>query len=542
MSVKTYCNKHAWWISVPLFSLISVIIIWLLSNVSFDVCQLKGYTINQTQTPMSLTPIELDRAKYAVGQIVHISHIQNNSDTKNVTKYSVSSAEHRFDIVNISQNPYDSAGENVTEYLEINRTHYPSPFIVLKYPFIKLGCYEPFTQEQNTFALIELDNLRSNYTFIPNQPGLYIISTYSTNSTSNDLQQQQQKEFKTIFEVINPVKSSTFIMLIIAIGFFIAIVFLTFKLSKQIKILNDKKINNDVLKTMEVNYQNKIKWIEVNYQSDRKMIKENYQSEIKTNKEIKKIEEKYQSERKMIEETYQSERKMIKENYQREIKPIEESYQRNMYDYIEIAGSIRFLFISALVWSLILALVFTEVEIGTQSPLGLVLRHNLNPEGNELDVTKNPLIEWGINIGGNWENNFSSGVVIPFYVLILGLVGGYLRYLQKTTSKEKISSKEKIYEKTEKPIEGTSTEYQETKYKKPMESTSLEFQETTYGELSNIFLAPLLAAVIWFILSQGETEFNIYGMAAISFSIGLVTKEIIQIIVKFMERVVPPEK
>ena len=535
MSVKKYCNKHAWWISIPLFSLISVIIIWLLSNVSFDECQLKGYTINQTQTPMSLTPIELDRAKYAVGQIVHISHIQNNSDTKNVTKYSESSAEHTVDIVNISQNPYDSAGENVTEYLEINRTHSPSPFpfivleypfIVLEYPFIILGCYEPFTpKEQNTFALIELDNLRSNYTFIPNQPGLYIISTYSTNSTSNNLQQQQQKEFKTIFEVINPVKSATFIMLIIAIGFFIALVFLTFILSKKNKTLNDKKIE-----------EIKIKRIEEKYLSERIKIDDKYLSERKTNEEIKKIDEKDLSERKMIKENYQSEIKMNKENYQLEIKPIEESYQRNMYDYIEIAGSIRFLFISALVWSLILALVFTEVEIGTQSPLGLVLRHNLNPEGNELDVTKNPLIEWGINIGGNWENNFSSGVVIPFYVFILGLVGGYLRYLQKTTSKEK------IYEKKEKPIKGTSTEYQETKYKKPIESTSLEFQETTYGELSNIFLAPLLAAVIWFILSQGEPEFNIYGMAAISFSIGLVTKEIIQITVKFMERIIPPEK
>ena len=75
-----------------------------------------------------------------------------------------------------------------------------------------------------------------------------------------------------------------------------------------------------------------------------------------------------------------------------------------------------------------------------------------------------------------------------------------------------------------------------------LEDTSSDFLETTYGELSHIFLAPLLAAVVWFIISQGETQFNIYGMAAISFSIGLVTKEIIQIIVKFMERVVPPEK
>ena len=246
-------------------------------------------------------------------------------------------------------------------------------------------------------------------------------------------------------------------MLIIAIGFFIALVFLTFILSKKNKILNDKKIEDEELKTIEANYQSKIKTIKENYQSKIKTIEANYQSEIKTNEEIKKIEEKYQSEIKMIKENYQSEKKMINENYQREIKPIEESYQRNMYDYIEIAGSIRFLFISALVWSIILALVFTEVEIGTQSPLGLVLRHNLNPEGGELDATRNPLIEWGINIGGNWENNFSSGVVIPFYVIILGFVGGYLRYLQKATSKEKTNGKEKI--KESKRYRGTEKRY-----------------------------------------------------------------------------------
>ena len=36
---------------------------------------------------MSLAPIEIDSSKYSTGQIVHISQTQNNSDTKNVTKY-----------------------------------------------------------------------------------------------------------------------------------------------------------------------------------------------------------------------------------------------------------------------------------------------------------------------------------------------------------------------------------------------------------------------------------------------------------------------
>lgn len=360
---------------------------------------------------MSLAPIALDRSKYSIGQIVHI-----NSEFKN-----------------------DDNSQLPETYIEINRTHFPSSVS---------ACYQPFPpSDQDTFALIKLDKTRSNHTFIPNQAGLYVISTYNSS---------KHKEFKTIFEVINPVKSITFIMLIIAIGFFLALVLLSYTLAIKNKDLNEEKY-----------------------------------SEIKKN------------------ESYSGK--------------IEEIYRRKMYDYIEIAGSFRFIFISALVWSIIFALMFTEVEIGTHSPFGLVIRHNLNPAGGELDVNKNPLIDWGINIGGNWENNFSSGVVIPFYIFILGLVGGYLRYLHKAATKEKLFSS--------KPKEAEND--------KPIEKTSLDFQENTNGEISSIFLAPLLAAVVWFIFSEGRPDFNIYGMAAVSFSIGLVTTEIIQIIIKFMNKIVP---
>jgi hypothetical protein len=155
-----------------------------------------------------------------------------------------------------------------------------------------------------------------------------------------------------------------------------------------------------------------------------------------------------------------------------------------------------------------------------------------------VDTNNNPLIDWVINIGSSWENNFSSGIVIPVYVIILGLTGGYLRYLNKAMSKEKnienVETKSDISTPNKEPIE-----IKMTKPIKSIEKTSHDFAENTDGELSNILLAPLLASVVWFLLSQGETEFNMYGMAAISFSIGLVTKEIIQIIVKIMEKIIP---
>jgi hypothetical protein len=427
ISPKKYLS-WGWWILFPIISILFIVILLLfILYLSLFDCQQVGYTINQSQSIMSLVPIDLDRSKYSIGQIVHINLTLKNN--------------------------YDSQFEET--YLEINRTHFPSAIP---------GCYNPFKlSDQDTFALIKLDPAKYNYTFIPNQPGLYVISTFNSS---------QHKEFKTIFEVINPIKSTTFVMLIIAIGFFIALVLLCYILS-----IKSKDLNND---------------------------------------KISKIKEKNGSSDEIIEE----------EN------------QKKILDYIEIASSVRFLFISALVWSIVFAFVFTEVEIGTQSPFGLVLRHNLNPYGGELDVHGKPLIDWGINIGGSWENNFSSGLIIPVYVFILGLIGGYLRYLTKAMSKEiNIQSKQEPESKTN-SSEKTNIIQRVTKIER--EKTSLEFAENTYGELSNIFLAPLLAAVVWFVLSQGQTTFNIYSMAAVSFSIGLITREIIQIIVKFMEKVISP--
>jgi hypothetical protein len=42
------------------------------------------------------------------------------------------------------------------------------------------------------------------------------------------------------------------------------------------------------------------------------------------------------------------------------------------------------------------------VEVGAHSPVGLVMRYNLNPSGEiELDRNGNPINEWIINIGGS---------------------------------------------------------------------------------------------------------------------------------------------
>ncbi len=183
----------------------------------------------------------------------------------------------------------------------------------------------------------------------------------------------------------------------------------------------------------------------------------------------------------------------------------------------------RFIFISGMVISILGGLALTDVEVGANSPVGLILQQVLDRDRNPQFDKNNglPIREWAINIGGNTvsnntiSNDRSFTISIPFYVVLLGLAGGYLRYLSKAASRQYVRPPE---------------------YIKP-EENSQEFAVGTQAELSEMALAPLLATVVWLLLSQGQTTTSTtYWLAAVSFSIGLVTREIIDGIKRAMTR------
>jgi hypothetical protein len=99
---------------------------------------------------------------------------------------------------------------------------------------------------------------------------------------------------------------------------------------------------------------------------------------------------------------------------------------------------LRFIFISGIVISPILGLLFSDSELGTNSSIGLIRKHETNNEDtNEIQA------QWVINVGGLKSNNYTSGILIPIYVIIFGITGGYLRYLYRTTtSRWNINTKE----------------------------------------------------------------------------------------------------
>jgi hypothetical protein len=180
--------------------------------------------------------------------------------------------------------------------------------------------------------------------------------------------------------------------------------------------------------------------------------------------------------------------------------------------------TLRFIFISGIALSPILLCMITEVGIGFNSPIGLIVQ----PE-NKYPFQQNDqhFSQWIIHIGGVQKNDYATGISFPFYIVAFGLLGGYLRYLYK------------VYEKGEENEEDNSENSKNSKHIKAEIDENSHFLEHTLAELAEIFIAPLLAIAVYFILFQANTQTNPYIAAAISFTLGLITQEVINSLIVF---------
>jgi|GEM_PF-1483452 len=178
---------------------------------------------------------------------------------------------------------------------------------------------------------------------------------------------------------------------------------------------------------------------------------------------------------------------------------------------------LRFIFISAIIFSVIASFAFLEDPIGTNSPVGLTKRFNG---------------EWVITIGGNnldysyqAQNEQSKYVIqIPVYVVIFGIIGGYLRYLYSKSIPILRNDSESSL-KNENNFTG----------KKSDRDKKLNSFYISLGEIALLFLAPVLAIAIYFMLNiigvSGQN--SIYVIGVLSIGIGLVTQEAIDVIIRF---------
>jgi hypothetical protein len=213
--------------------------------------------------------------------------------------------------------------------------------------------------------------------------------------------------------------------------------------------------------------------------------------------------------------------------------------------------------------------------------------------------TGRPFADWALNIGGSQITNFTDGISIPLYVIVLGIIGGYLRYLYKTarlgsinspmrkiplflwdnvpgtdsnivriflkerfdigwiSSQEFVKSQDgntltltngssmvtitldgnfarvalgdkEIYHFPVDRVDGKKV-YQTVSWRSWVFYQSLE-------DLALLFLAPLLAIAVWFLLVLAGTDSK-YTFALASFTIGLVTDEAIRALLRFIRRI-----
>ena len=76
---------------------------------------------------------------------------------------------------------------------------------------------------------------------------------------------------------------------------------------------------------------------------------------------------------------------------------------------------LSFVFISAIVVCAVMGLVATEIDLGVNAPLGLVLKQPVDEKGNiKLDSMGLPQGgQWMINVGGNQHDNYAEGIQFP---------------------------------------------------------------------------------------------------------------------------------
>lgn len=94
---------------------------------------------------------------------------------------------------------------------------------------------------------------------------------------------------------------------------------------------------------------------------------------------------------------------------------------------------LRFVFITGIVASPIVGLLFSDSELGINSPISLITKPDSGKGKSDMGtIWKN---QWFIAVGGLKIDSYMSGILIPFYVIIFGIAGGYLRYLYTTSIK-----------------------------------------------------------------------------------------------------------
>jgi hypothetical protein len=198
---------------------------------------------------------------------------------------------------------------------------------------------------------------------------------------------------------------------------------------------------------------------------------------------------------------------------------------------------IRFFILSGISILPLISFLVMDIEIGKFSPIGLVMQNTQTTQDIQQDIRT---VQWVIHIGGSAVDNYTSGITIPFYVFALGWLGGYLRYLHRVVTKISIlydnkpmDDKKDILKEMELNTALWLHRFTDSAYIKRNQINTLPlFMYASFEELAEILLAPLLAIAVWFLLRISNIT-DMSTVSLISFSVGLITKDVIYRIIEF---------
>jgi hypothetical protein len=175
------------------------------------------------------------------------------------------------------------------------------------------------------------------------------------------------------------------------------------------------------------------------------------------------------------------------------------------------------------------ALALTDVELFPNSPIGLIIKPL---SSSSVQNTTQAGGQWVINIGGEPKEKYAFGIQVPINVFIFGIAGGYLRYLYQMAQKAR-PEKEVTIQGAPAPESPQTKEQEGQKSSQPTsdwQTRGIFFD--TLRDIALLFLSPLLAIAVWLVLLQGGTT-SILTLGAVSFAIGLITTEVVQMLIRF---------
>jgi len=231
---------------------------------------------------------------------------------------------------------------------------------------------------------------------------------------------------------------------------------------------------------------------------------------------------------------------------------------------------IRFTLITIIVFSMLGFFVFSNMEYGTNAVIGIILVEQITPEEAKeaIDLGKAPplTLDWVLHFGGHPENdpiNNPAELNIPIYIMIFGVLGGYLRFFYFTTASwlrtemlKRLDDEEESFKIVDKNGEFMVDENGKPKYEKitgkkrklvvinenaekgifyPALNSVLI--NRVMSDLSLLLIAPVLAIMMFFVLNQAglnPTE-NFWTFVITSFIAGLFTENVIEKLKKSQE-------